>query len=501
VPLRRSAAKLPGEPLGDTGLRRLEVDGVPVFWLPDARRSIISLQFRVGRSDEPFPKMGCTHLVEHLAFFRMSSMREHSNGFVDNIRTVFAAHGTPDELSTFVAGIAQAIHNLPIDRLDDESRILRTEAKRRSSSIWEQLAWFRFGAIGHGSLNLPEFGLGSITGDDLEAWTRTWFTRANAAVWIAGPLPGDLRIPLPSGTRRPVPPSEALAEIRLPAWTGGAIPGIAMGLVVPRTTATAMGGRILTRRLEQRLRYDLGASYEVSIAYNALDAREGLQSYFASCLKGEATRVRDAFVEVVETFHRDGPTAEELASDIQGFRRSLEDPDVAMGDLDRAVSNELIGMAQDGRLVLLAAPEATMPEEIRGAMRHAIDGALLVGPVSERPGVGSSLPWHDYPGRSVLALDGRRFDLASRRLPWQPRTEQLVVGLDGVTWLDAQERPVTVRYRDVVGLVVEADGTRWLFGRDGFRVIVNPAAWKHGAEAAAAVDRNVPAELTIRLQD
>jgi hypothetical protein len=60
-------------------------------------------------------------------------------------------------------------------------------------------------------------------------------------------------------------------------------------------------------------------------------------------------------------------------------------------------------------------------------------------------------------------------------------------------------RGVTVRYADLLGMVVETDGARVLQGRDGFRVRVHAADWDHGVQAVAAIESAVPAELVVRI--
>jgi predicted Zn-dependent peptidase len=52
-----------------TRIRRDVIDGVTVFWTPDAKRRMGALQFRVGQSDETPSTAGVSHIVEHLALF------------------------------------------------------------------------------------------------------------------------------------------------------------------------------------------------------------------------------------------------------------------------------------------------------------------------------------------------------------------------------------------------------------------------------------------------
>jgi len=481
-------------------IERREIAGLPAYWMPDARRPSAALQFRVGRSDETFVQMGTTHLVEHLSFFALGR-REHANGFVDHIRTVFAVHGDADEIAEVLNGLAGALQRLPLERLGDEARILRAEATRRSPSIWQELAWLRYGAQRHGLLHLPEFALSRASEPEVAAWATEWFASANAAIWIAGPIPDGLDVKIPLGSRHPVPPTAPIPETTFPCWAPSRIPGIALGLVIPREFAPGIGLRIVVKRLEQRLRYEMGRSYEISNLYVPLDATHGHSSLFASCLEGDAADVAAAFLDVLDEFADGGPTDAEMEDDRDGYRRFLKDPDVGYAELDRAVHSELLGFPYQTAAELVAEHDGVTADAVRDAFRTALDDALMLGHGESRPKPRSARTWRDYPMWSATSVGGRRFEAAGRRFPWSKRTQQLVVGSEGVTWLNDQGRPATVRYEDCVGMLVATDGGRWLYGRDGFRVIVKASEWKRGGAAVAAVDAAIPSDLVIRLRD
>lgn len=474
-------------------IERLEIDGVTVYWAPEASRSMAAIQFRSGRADEPFAQMGVSHLVEHLALYPIGRRPYATNGYVDHVRTVFHATGRPDEVGTHLTQVTEHLGALPTDRLADESRILRTEAMQRTPTIGEHLMWFRYGARGYGSLVLPELGLGVMDGDAAVAWAAAHHTRGNAVAWIAGPMPDTIRLGLPDGERVRTVTRTMVDPLPLPAWTPGRLPGIALGVVIPRTSAATMTMRILTARLERRLRYDVGKSYEVSLAYLPLDADVGHGSLYASALDGEVEAVRREFLEIMDAYLEHGPTPDELADDIDGYERTMDDPDAVVGELERLVFNDLLGHPADTPDELLAEMRAVTTEAARAAAEAAIASAVLAGPVPDGPGG----RWQPYPAWSSERLDGRRHETRARRFPWQKRTEQLVVADEGVTWLGGDGQALTVRYANCVGVVADPGPVRVLYGADGFTVRVAAADWQDGHEAVRRIDAGVPPALVV----
>jgi len=273
------------EGVGQAHIETTEIDGVTVLWAPDARRTAATIQFRVGRADEPFAQMGISHLVEHLALFPVGRRLYETNGSVDHIRTALYAAGTADENAAFLGDVCDHLAALPTKRLAHEERILRTEAAHRSPRLFDLLLWYRCGAAGFGKLGLAEFGLGQIDAATVTAWSREHYTTGNAVVWFAGELPATLRFGLPTGERRVTPDLVPIEPLPTPAWLPIPSPGIGVGMVVPRSSAINMALRIVTYRLEQRLRYDLGKSYDISTLDEAIGRDLGHAAMFASCLE------------------------------------------------------------------------------------------------------------------------------------------------------------------------------------------------------------------------
>jgi zinc protease len=84
------------------------------------------LSFRSGRSDEPFTQAGISHLIEHLAMYGIGRVPYPANAYVDHMRTAFHASASDDELVRHFGALTGQFAALPLARLADEARILRT---------------------------------------------------------------------------------------------------------------------------------------------------------------------------------------------------------------------------------------------------------------------------------------------------------------------------------------------------------------------------------------
>jgi hypothetical protein len=92
-------------------------------------------------------------------------------------------------------------------------------------------------------------------------------------------------------------------------------------------------------------------------------------------------------------------------------------------------------------------------------------------------------------------VGGRRFGTTRKKYPWS-KAPTLVVGDQGVSFVDLDQRPTTVRFEDCVGVLAET-GRRMLFGRDGFAVRVDAAEWYYGTAAISQIDKHVPADRFV----
>lgn len=169
-----------------------------------------SLLFRVGICDERVPDRGITHLVEHLGMFAVGQREHPVNGFVALTNCALFGMGTQEELERFLADATSGLSDLPLDRLEDEKRVLQRESAASGFSLASRMMSHRFGNRGFGAADLVELGLRWLGRDEVDSWRRGWFTAGNAALWVHGPAPPASGLTLPPGERRPVPPDDPL---------------------------------------------------------------------------------------------------------------------------------------------------------------------------------------------------------------------------------------------------------------------------------------------------
>jgi hypothetical protein len=476
-------------------LERTEVDGVPAYFVRDWNRYSGVLLFRTGRADESFPRGGVTHLVEHLALHSLGSRQQFEfNGFVAGLVTAFVATGEPEQVSDFLTGVSQGLSDLPLDRIRDETRVLRTEAASRVLGPVETLLNLRYGATGPALCAYPELFLLSPDPEYVRSWASERFTSGNAALCFTGRPPANLRLPLPPGRRIATRPLTPIANVRYPGWAIGNPGGVATSFVGPREDWLAVPLEFAAGRLRNRLRYERGLTYEVAIDYDPVTTDLAHGALWATCLPEQAAAVRDGIVGVIEELATDGPTDEELADARKNYRRSAEDPESSAHQLMAAATNELLGYPVKSLADLSREMDALERPEISRRFAAAMETALLVIPPN-CPSPESK--FRPYPGWSETIVSGKTFRRGEMSFPWS-KGPRLVVGTDGVSFVTHDKHAITVAYATCT-TVVYTTGLLEMYGDDGFRLAVHPGHWWNGLEATRLILRAVPPSRVVRV--
>ncbi|WGX96785.1 hypothetical protein [Nocardioides sp. L-11A] len=460
-----------------------DVAGIPLLLAPPVDgRWAGGLTFRVGHADETLATSGITHLTEHLALHFSDPTKLHSNGMTGPSLTTFHASGTPDEVVTFLNRVAGALRDLPLDRLDTEKSVLRTEAARRGGPA-DQLHTWRFGAKDYGLASYAELGLHRIGRDDLTDWAARWFTRDNAVLWLAAEdVPDGLDLALPAGERRPSPPVEPVLAPG-PAYYFGPDGVVAASALVERSTV----GRVFTSVLEQALYRELrqvgGYSYSPTASYEPLDRSTAVVYAFADSLPEKQDAVVGGVVDVLAALRLGPITEDDLAAAVNRTRTMLDHPDLATLRLPAQAADLLLGHDALSDEQLRAELDAVDADSLRAVAREVHASSLVQVPRR-------AIDWAGYaiaPEHNDVEVGGAVYCYVA-----EP-SARINVDATGVS-VSSPSGSSGVRWADAVAVACYPDGARTTIGADGFQVHVEPNLLSGDTAAlVAAIDSAVGA--------
>jgi zinc protease len=466
---------------------RAEIDGVPVYWAEVPGPFGAALMFRVGRSDEPFGCLGVSHLVEHLALYGIGRPAYMHNGFVDLTRTVFYASGSREEVAGFLREVCAALGALPLDRLEDERRVLRTEAAADAGGFYGRLLGHRFGAAGPGLVNYMDLGLSWLDAGTVSAWAAERHTRANAVLWMTGPPLEDLELPLAPGERIPVPPAVELPCFTEPLELAEGTGGVGVSMIGRRSTALNTGIRLAAERAIARIRLEQGLTYNVGTDYLRLDAEHAHAVLSADCLDDHAVRVREGLLAVLDELAAGDANEEEIALDRRRFHDAMADPEWMRMILDSAATDELHGWPRLTPAELLAEHEALTPADIAATLSQAVATRLVVSPGAVPPPPGHAR----YVGAPEDPVEGREFT-PRRGITGRRAGHRVIAGDDGITFVDPDAEPTTVRFAGMAGAVRGGPGEITLVGRDGSYIRLTFRGWSDGEALERLITAHLP---------
>lgn len=472
-----------------------EVDGVAVVWAeaPGALRA--GLFFRTGRADETLATSGHTHLIEHMAFTSMLDTLHRHNGMVDGSVTGFYTVGRPGEVCDFLGNVCHALTSLPAERLEEEKRLLEAESATRPHDFCGHLLVWRYGAAGHGLTGMPEFGRNSATIDQLREFSAQRFTRGNAILWLTGPPPAELRLPLPPGGKLP-PPKLAPIQETFPCWfLDNHSGGVAAGAVVPRACASMVFADIALERLRKRLRNELALSYGPAVYYFPLDADVAHFVLYADADEARRADLASAFGAVVAGLEQFDD------AEVEGARARIRDhwsgalapslEDRVLGELQRAALDWLFGKPYEPRQALESELEAATKDDVAavGRQTHASVMFALPGAAQLEPWCGTPAPASTAP----VVAQGR--EAASMDAPVRP--ERLRYGPEGVSLVAPDGSHFTVRYAQLALALHHDDGCVALIGDDAATLTIEPTLWRDGHEVCRRIREHVPGHLLV----
>ena len=479
-------------------IEQTEFDGVPVFWADAPAPFVVSIIFRTGRADESLPTAGITHLIEHLVFPARQVSGVDMNGTVTSTETTFWAAGPRERALEAFAELLRGLSNLPFERLETERRILQTEAASVSGGPVLSSAALRFGVRGHGLGAYEELGLHVVDQDAVEAWWRERFTAENAVIWMSGKPPSKLEMPLLRGERKPMPELTPIGDVELPSHnTSGPSGGLSASLLVERSFSVNAALKIAENRVRQRLRFEQGLTYGAHATYDPLSREAAHAVVFADCLDEHAVAARDTLLSVLRELAADGPAAEELDDELAAFHAALGEPIDATSFLYGRASEELLPGRAQTIAELVEGRDAVTSASAAEALAAALGTLILTTPE------GTGGPVEDlnlYPMTSPTRVEGRAHRLRGLHLSSAMRKVRLIAGPDGISLISPDDEALTVRFAECVAVKRWSDGTRGLWGEDGFYVEASTGMWRGGDEIVRLIDESVPASRVVPLE-
>jgi hypothetical protein len=471
-----------------------EIDGVPVMW---AEESAVPgplqacLMFGVGRGDETMALSGVTHLVEHLALHRLGTVPYGWNGQVTPVTTRFAVMGSGEQINDFFAHVVRQLADLPVDRIEDEARVLRIEGERRGTSQVGSDLSLRFGAQGAGLLGWPEHGLNRLDAEDVMTWSKTWFTADNTVLWLSGPIPPGLSLAGLPTTSRPL--REVARAVPLQPWSWAAMntKTVSVSLVSDQQWAILPTMEVARQRALERLRARDAISYAVEFAHLRIGGGRALEYLAADGAPGSYDKILDGLRGVVGELADGGPSIAELDG-LKAQRAHLrEHPNSLLAYLDSASERHLLGLPATSWDEIEEKWNGLTPAQARDELSDLIPTTLAIGP-SE---VGEDVEgWSTVTTWSRERVGGREF------LPITGREKGvLAMGDDGLTWALDEARYRSVRWADAVACFVWDNGRRQVVGPCGAFINVVPWNWQGGEVLTSLVDEYVDSSVRIRL--
>lgn len=489
----------------DQVVRTSRFGALRVLWADAPGQFTGTLMFRVGRADETLRTLGATHLVEHLALPSLIGQITPQNGWVGDSLTGFYAAGTAGEVVDFLYRVTDSLTALPFERLAVERRILAAERNSRERGICATVSSLRFGLEGYGLSSGYEFGVDWLASNELDAWSKEYFTDGNAVLWLSGEPPDDLSLNLPAGLSVPPPTPRPLPGLVLPAEIESASASVAISMLGERSAALHAGFFVLRERAIAKLREQKGISYAPDGAYEPLDGRTVHLLFTSDCDTRDAAQVRSLLVEILDDLASSGPTHDELERDRAFLERWVTDTSEPLSRVDWRARNELFGVPTPSSEELLREREELTGAAVMGAMSQALESLLVVVPSGTPGNRGRSLPPYELPepriegGRSFKTTDEwRKFKLDM----------QLQISETGVSYAYSHTEKglpegsgVALEFSACVAGARLVSGGLLVFARDGSRVTIHPHRYVDGdvalqmLEGALGDDRLIPLSL------
>ncbi|GAB3833377.1 insulinase family protein [Kribbella italica] len=474
-----------------------------------------TLTFAVGARDETLPTVGVAHALEHLVMNTIRRLPIRIDATVSTTTTTFEASGTPERVGEFLTGICAALSAPPVERLEVEAGVLAAEDGWVTHPMAALLYYVRYGARGAGLDWLDGPGPDGITAEQVNAFAQKWFTADNAVLQVTGPVPADLKLPLPAraesasaeaarpqaGTR-PRHGHYPARQFPGPSVVGYGIPGAAVLLSLPDgdpARIASLATDVLQQRIEESARHGGGHSYVVDC--DSVHQPDGTTDWvlYAEAREGTEEAVALAVVEALTDLAANGPSEDELRLALDRFEEqtATSDADLAaeFAVLRRELFDEPVGEPLDPERV-----RAVRPEDLAAVLRAALPTAIGY---AEEDAV-EQWTKHGFTEVSLCPVGGElpageefRPPRVARLFVREAREQKLVLTPDELAVRD-EDGVHHVPWDEVVGVMRAGDGTSVVFGANGCVLPVSGDLYRGGKKAVAELERRVDRSLWFK---
>lgn len=476
-----------------------EIDTVPVLWAEAPGPLEATLYFGCGARDETMRTLGVTHLVEHLAMSTLPRLHFEHNASVDLALTAFTCTGRPEQVVDFLARVCAALTDLPLDRIEQEAGVLAAEDGAVADPTTGELLSHRYGATGLGLASYRGPGPDRIPAEAVRDTVRRYFHAGNAVLTLTGPPPAGLRLPLPAGDRPDRTAAQPVLETG-PSWRPEHVPGPGIALHGDlQDHALFLATRVLAERLRQSARVRKGLSYDVSGATVWAGPGHGERTLVLDARDGEEKQVTELLWAEALELARTGPTAEELAEEVEAVREAQLDPRSTPHELGEAAGDLLLGGDHQDPGERLAALTAVTPDRARASYAAALATALLVTPCGDVHSLatpdGAPLPRFHCLVDEVPS-GGRVFrpPLTARLFSGEARRARLTATERGLWATGPDGKTHHIPFDEVVAVEMHGPG-RLVFGVSTCFIPVMPELYGDVAAAVRLIDSAVPERL------
>ena len=438
-------------------------------------------------SDEAFHQRGLTHLIEHMSLHDVDRGIAH-NGSVDLTNTLLHCSGPLGDVQRFFQIAMHGLNNLPYHDLERESRVLAAESARRPHSSASEALAIMYGYAGPGMIALPEAGLHEVTPEKVEAWRQRYFVKENAAAFFHGPRPEGISFAeLATGQRAPHTSPRRILEAT-PLFHANNSAGPAMFTPFERGTAGLIVA-VAQDRLTQKLRGEMGVSYDVSASLTELAPDLQWLTIGADAATPEHnSQTFDTMRVELDRLASDGPSSEEIQF-LVGQKDRAERGE--FGDLSKLDAVSKARFFVEGKEfreypAIRADLVSMTTADFAAPLQQALAAPLWVVPFDTRVADARLAP---APGWSQSRAIGERFESKYSDIWLEFSESMLSLCVD-------EERVITSEHGAISGVLRYTDGGVAIHTNDGFTLRTVCSDFDAEASMAAFI-AGVSSELVI----